>query len=256
MIRIALRTLLILLAGALVLVLGGVLALRLGAATWAVNLALREINPFPGTRLEAKKAVGNGFSWLEVRGLRLTSSGGEVPLSVANARIRYDPGEPAHQPDRHLRAAPDRAPPADPAATRLVVGHPQASGSEAQIPRLVREKAQHSSDPTDGRHRPGPASGPIPGLAHRLPRGGGISDRARPPVFPGSRAVTSRLSRSPLPGLEIRSRWRGCSHAACKRHHPSGGVSAQRCLAGKWCRSGTRSTHPPQQLSAGIPHSG
>ena len=92
MIRIALRTLLILLAGALVLVLGAVLALRLGAATWAVNLALGEINPFPGTRLKATKAVGNGFSWLEVRGLRLTSSGGEVPLSVANARIRYDPG--------------------------------------------------------------------------------------------------------------------------------------------------------------------
>ncbi len=91
MIRIALRTLLVLLAGALLLVLAGLVALRVGAATWAVNLALEKINPVDGTRLRAAKAIGNGFSWLELRGLRLTSGGGGVPLSVANVRIHYDP---------------------------------------------------------------------------------------------------------------------------------------------------------------------
>ena len=58
MIRIALRTLLILLAGALVLVLGGVLALRLGAATWAVNLALRDDQPVSWDQTQSHEGGG------------------------------------------------------------------------------------------------------------------------------------------------------------------------------------------------------
>ncbi|HEY8196073.1 MAG TPA: hypothetical protein VIG04_03805, partial [Gemmatimonadales bacterium] len=91
MIRIALRILLVLLAGALVLASIALIALRLGAATWAVNLALQKVKPFVGTSLRAERAVGNGFSWLEFRGLRLTSGAGEVLLATADVRIRYDP---------------------------------------------------------------------------------------------------------------------------------------------------------------------
>jgi translocation and assembly module TamB len=89
-IRIVLRTLLALLASAVVLALVGLLALRVGAGTRAVNRVLSTVKLPPGLTISAGNVKSNGFTWVEARDLRLSHGQGRLTLSVDRLRGRYD----------------------------------------------------------------------------------------------------------------------------------------------------------------------
>jgi translocation and assembly module TamB len=75
---------------ALALVVGTLVFLHLGGATWAVNRLLRSANPYPGASLRTERVGGNFFTGLVLHGVRLTLATGDVAVRIDSVRVGYN----------------------------------------------------------------------------------------------------------------------------------------------------------------------
>ena len=89
--RTLLRVLLRLLTIGALVVLGFIVALYLGGATWIVNRVLQRVDPFPDTSLQTARVSGNLLTELTLHDVRLIRADSQPAWRLDSVRAAYDP---------------------------------------------------------------------------------------------------------------------------------------------------------------------